>query len=204
MAEYKKEKQMGPGEAASSAPGGIPGVEENMDLDQTTMKNNLDSTLQDLKGKRGAIQAQEYVGKNKLEAAKAEMIQSIFEILKNVGVDPTDMESIQAFIEQLSNEDPDLLKLFDAAFVALSTDPEMAPDMTAAPENVAQAQAPAPAPGMQTEPGMGQVGKSPIPSGASIAESLQSMPGESGAAEPPMSPPAAPMAGGALPPRPRV
>lgn len=101
-------------------------------MSEEEMRADIGSSLSDLKNKRGAMNAQYYVSKNKIEAAKAQMIKSIFDILKDAGVDPTNMESIQAFIQQLEQEDPDLLQLFNVAFDALAGAPEMAPNLGAA------------------------------------------------------------------------
>lgn len=106
---------------------------EQAGMSEEEMRADLQSDMEDLNTKRGAMNAQFYISKNKLEEAKAKMVQAIFDILKTAGVDPTDLASIQSFIQQLEVEDPDLLKLFNVAFDTLATAPEAAPDLAGAP-----------------------------------------------------------------------
>ena len=159
---------------------GMPGGAPMDDMSEEEMRADLDSTLSDIKNKRGAVNAEFYVSKNKLEAAKGEMVKSIFDILKNVGVDPTNLESIQAFIQQLETEDPDLLQLFNMAFDALAGAPGLEPEMETG----------APGMGMPGE-GMSPEGAPPMGTTGLEADMPLPPPPGGGMAPPPASPPGA-------------
>ena len=126
-----------PGGASMPGPeheGAIPGsevpaspAEAEVELSEDEMRADLDGTMADLKNKRGAINSESYISKNKIDSVKAGLIQQIFAMLQEIGVDPTNMESIQAFISQLEKDDPELLRLFNIAFEALEGTPGTEP-----------------------------------------------------------------------------
>ncbi len=114
------------------------------------MKADINNDLSDLESKRGAANTQEYISQNKIESAKADLVRAIFDILKSVGVDPTDLGSIQNFINQLEQSDPDLLRLFNYAFETLTGMPEAQSDIAKAAENTSVTM---PEPAMSKTPG---------------------------------------------------
>lgn len=135
MADYKKQSSMNPapeampGDMPGAMPGDMPGVLPGGGMSPDDMMEDLDSSLQDVKRQEAAVNSQGYISKNKIEAAKASLVQSIFKILEDAGVDPTNIDSIQNFIKTLQENDPDLLRLFNYAFDVLSTMPDKAPEI---------------------------------------------------------------------------
>lgn len=77
--------------------------------------NKLKKDLSMVEDKNREFNSKKIVDENKLKETKEKMIQELFTMMKEVGVDPTNLESINAFLAQLSEQDPDLLALFEAA-----------------------------------------------------------------------------------------
>jgi len=87
-------------------------------------KTELEGSLDDLNNREGAINSQEVISKNKINEMKGKIIQELFKILENFGVDPSDLNSINKFLSELEKTQPDLLKLFELTFNDLIKEPE--------------------------------------------------------------------------------
>lgn len=61
------------------------------------------------------------LNKQRLEAAKMEMLRGFMGILEKFNVDPTDLESITQFLEEVEKTDPELFDLFEAVFSSIET-----------------------------------------------------------------------------------
>ena len=76
----------------------------------------LEAGLEDVMNRDRAINSQEVIAKNKIREMKEKVIQALFTILEDFGVDPSNLESINLFLDKLRQQNPDLLKLFEIAF----------------------------------------------------------------------------------------
>lgn len=107
-------------------------------------KADLELELDDVRNREGAINSQEVITKNKIKEMKERVIQELFTILKDFGVDPSNLESINSFLSKLEQENPDLLKLFELTFNELISEPEQAPQQPSQLPNVNQGLTPQP------------------------------------------------------------
>lgn len=89
---------------------------ENQNNESNELLNRLKSDFATIENKNREFNSKKIVEENKLKEAKGKMIQQLFSMMQEVGVDPNNLESINAFLAQLSEQDPDLLALFEAAF----------------------------------------------------------------------------------------
>lgn len=87
--------------------------------DPIAMKQELQAGLEEVKNKERMINTKEILDANKLKEVKVELIKSMFEMLQKLGVDGSNLESINAFLDKLRNQDPDLAGLFEYAFNGL-------------------------------------------------------------------------------------
>lgn len=103
--------------------------------DPIAMKQELQAGLEGVKNKERMINTKEIMDANKLKEVKVELIKSMFEMLQKLGVDGSSLESINAFLDKLRNQDPDLAGLFEYAFNGLVGEEEK--DMeTAKPQDM--------------------------------------------------------------------
>jgi hypothetical protein len=84
--------------------------------DDIKRKGELDGMLAKLNTASNAVKSQAIIGQNKLKQDKFKLLQQLFAILEDKGVDVNDMESINQFLQGLAYQDPDLLALFEYAF----------------------------------------------------------------------------------------
>ncbi len=96
--------------------------------DPIAMKQELQAGLEGVKSKERMINTKEIINANKLKEVKVELIKSLFDMLQKLGVDGSNLESINAFLTKLREQDPDLAGLFEYAFNGLTEEPS-------APEN---------------------------------------------------------------------
>ena len=92
-------------------------------VNSSERKIELQSKLDNLYNKEGAINSQEVISKNNTKEMKGKVVQELFKVLKTFGVDPSNLESINAFLSKLEQENPDLLRMFEIAFNDLLQEP---------------------------------------------------------------------------------
>jgi hypothetical protein len=56
------------------------------------------------------------IGQKRLDQFRQVVIQAMFKLMKDAGIDPNDLNSIQKFLQSLEEMDPDIAQLFDVAF----------------------------------------------------------------------------------------
>lgn len=100
--------------------------EKAPEMTSEAMRTELETGLEDVKNRERTLNSQEVINTNKLKETKTRVIQTLFGVLEDFGVDPSNLESINAFLSQLRNQDPDLAQLFEVAFNDLTGEPESA------------------------------------------------------------------------------
>jgi hypothetical protein len=101
--------------------------ENEISTDKTSsveMRAELEAGLEDVKNREGAINSQKILNKNTLKEVKTKLIQSLFGTLQELGVDGSNLESINLFLTKLRSQDPDLASLFETAFSGLVEEPK--------------------------------------------------------------------------------
>lgn len=96
------------------------------------MKQNLDQMYQQAKSKERQVNSRKLMDANSLRALKMQLIQQFFEFMRNQGVDPNDLGSINQFMGRLASQDPDLYELFEMAFNNLIQEES---DLKSTPQN---------------------------------------------------------------------
>ncbi|MDZ4247298.1 MAG: hypothetical protein U1D67_09290 [Dehalococcoidia bacterium] len=151
------------------------------------MRRVILDEINKLKNQNNAFNAGEFVQFNKLQEKKKDSVEMFFQLLSNLGVDPSDLGSINEFLSRLEQTNPDLFIMFESAFKRIfgeeaigqqeggPTAPPVSPDMAAA----------TPPPSMVTE-GV------PLPGGEMPGGQ---MPGNGGGMPPVSESPAGPEAG---------
>lgn len=76
------------------------------------IKNKVEERKQEL-DKRFSRKEQE------VENIRTQIVQNMFKLMQDVGVDPSNPEDIRSYLIQLEHKNPDLLELFESAFSGL-------------------------------------------------------------------------------------
>jgi len=93
----------------------LEGGEEEKDYKGELMKDF--DVLQD---KNRSLNSMKIINKNKIKETRIKVIQELFGIMEEMGVDPNNMESINSFLTTLEEQDPDLKELFEYAFTNIT------------------------------------------------------------------------------------
>lgn len=94
-------------------------------------RTNLEAGLEDVQSKERDFNSNKIINENKLKATKARLIQNLFQMMTDLGVDPTNLESINEFLQSLDQQDPDLRELFEVSFNSLIGDQDVNPQAPA-------------------------------------------------------------------------
>lgn len=82
--------------------------------------------VMELNSRVGAVESQKIIDKNKLNKLRGEIINRLFATMKEMGVDPSNLDSISQFMQKLEQEDPDLALLFQDAMSGILGDEQSA------------------------------------------------------------------------------
>ena len=87
--------------------------------EQVSELKKLFSTVQTANSK---LVSGSLTNRNQLSLMRKDLIMKLFDIMKQAGIDPSNPLAIKSFLEQLSEQDPDLLQIFETAFQTLNNE----------------------------------------------------------------------------------
>ena len=87
--------------------------------DDFSRRQDVENIFKRVSDRESEFQEERTINKNKLQMFKADVVKKVFSTMKELGVDLDDMESINKFLQQLGQQDPDLLILFESAMGGL-------------------------------------------------------------------------------------
>lgn len=112
-----------------------PDLKKIINKESDDMKSELNKGLMDIKNRDRALNSKKIIDNNKLKETKIRLIRELFKMMESLGVDPNDLESINAFLARLDEQNPDLRELFEVAFNNLTSDQSIMPQITPPTEN---------------------------------------------------------------------
>lgn len=98
-----------------------------MPKDPITSRSDLENEAKQLEDRNQSLDSVRNSNKANAKELKVKLIRDLFAIMKEVGVDPNDMVSINRFLQQLNQQDPDLGEIFQVAFNNLIGDRDVNP-----------------------------------------------------------------------------
>lgn len=98
----------------------LPAEEGSMTSEE--MKQDLQNKFNNVDNKAKQLNSNRIASKNKLENTKATFIKSLMSFLIQMGVDPSNPESINKFLQKLEAQNPDIAEIFSFAFDRLTQD----------------------------------------------------------------------------------
>lgn len=124
-------------DASGVPPLSTPSVDE-----ENQMRADIDKSVDDLKQKEGDVNTRTLIAKNRIRQMRMNVLEQVFKDMQAMGIDPGDQESVKQFLDQVGQDDPDLLQLFQTMFDSLTADDSDLVPEAPAPEE----QAPMPNP----------------------------------------------------------
>ncbi len=96
-------------------------------MSQEDMRANLENMFSKVKGQIDSASGMRFAANTKFESKKKDVVRAVFDQMVEMGVDPSNMDSVQKFMEKLKTDNPDLYELFESSLESLlggSTDGE--------------------------------------------------------------------------------
>jgi hypothetical protein len=94
----------------------LPESPQDAGMSEEEMRADLDNMFNKVEAKERDFRSRSFMNANKLNEVKTKMIRMFFDLMQQMGVDPSNVDSIGAFLRQLEQQDPDLYTIFEAAF----------------------------------------------------------------------------------------
>jgi hypothetical protein len=91
-------------------------------MSQDDMRDSLQSEFDSLDFREKKFNKNMQVSSAKLEELREKVMSTIFDSLRDIGVDLNDINSISNFVREVEATNPDLLELLDTAFRAIEGD----------------------------------------------------------------------------------
>jgi len=112
----------------------VKNIEKNQEKDGNSYMNEIKRGLSAVENKNRANNSRKMIEENKLKETRKRLTQQLFMAMKELGFDPSNLESIKDFTAKLSQQDPDLLKIFEAGFGGLQgEEAQIAPNVEGGP-----------------------------------------------------------------------
>lgn len=92
-----------------------PKMKKLKDSASESMRNELKASLGRLDMREKGLNTKQIINQNKINEFKVKVIQDIFKLMQENGVDPSSLESINRFLQSLEAQNPDLRELFENA-----------------------------------------------------------------------------------------
>ncbi len=97
-----------------------PQEQKGMELATEEEKNELKRGLIDVSTRNNALNSMQIINKRKLLENKSKLVKELLAEMEKAGVDLKNLDSINEFLNNLEQQNPDLRQLFEIAFDQLS------------------------------------------------------------------------------------
>lgn len=104
-------------------PGGSPDMAGGQSMATPEQMQELQGLLGGVQNANAQLVTKQLVDRNEISLMRKQLLGKLFELLSQAGIDPSNPESVKAFLQQLETQDPDLLAIFTAAFHDLQNGP---------------------------------------------------------------------------------
>jgi len=83
--------------------------------DSADLRGQLSRRFEEIQNAERSLNAKDVTNQINIRNIKTKLIQNLFKIMVDAGVDPSDLGSINNFLQSLEAKDPDLRELFESA-----------------------------------------------------------------------------------------
>jgi len=100
-------------------------IKQNQKIGKIDSVEGLKAKFAEIENQKSAFNSRKLLNANELKQVKTDLMQEIFKMMMDAGVDLNNLESINKFLSELEQKNPDLLELFQSAFNGLLGEEEM-------------------------------------------------------------------------------
>jgi len=103
------------------------------ELSQEEMKANLQDMMSKMSGSYQQFNSDKFTADNQTKDAQSKALVKFFDLLQGAGIDPSDMNAVQAFLESVKTSNPELSQQLEQAIQIILGSDQAAPDEGAIP-----------------------------------------------------------------------
>ena len=107
---------MQPAPSSPASPAGIPSTPE---ISQDQMRTNLLDMMSKIDGKYQDFNSQNFSSNNSLQDQQGQLLRDFFDLLQQMGVDPNNPEEVEAFLDKIKQQNPELSQQIEQALQTL-------------------------------------------------------------------------------------
>ncbi len=100
-------------------------MDEHEEARGVIRKQKYEEELGKVEAAKKKANADRYISKNKIRKVKLEMLKEVYDSMKAMGVDPSDINSVGEFLQVLEQQDPDLVRLFEMVINTLTPEDDI-------------------------------------------------------------------------------
>lgn len=90
------------------SPQEVPGVPIGGEFSQDQMRGNLQGLMSKIESKRQDLNSQSFTSEFDIEKQKGESLRQLFDLFQSMGIDPSNVEEVGAFLEKIKKNNPEL------------------------------------------------------------------------------------------------
>lgn len=110
----EQEPQFSP---APASPATVPGVTDTVgqtDLSQDQMISNLKELMSKIQNKYQDFNSSKAISESKIMQSKSQSLREVFDLLQSSGVDPSNVEQVQEFLDKIKENSPELYQQIES------------------------------------------------------------------------------------------
>jgi|6_EtaG_2_1085325.scaffolds.fasta_scaffold00424_14 hypothetical protein len=104
-----------------------PNVPQQPGISQDQMKGNLESLMSRVEGKYQDFNSQKFASDNTLKEQKGESLRQVFDLFQSMGIDPSNVEEVGAFLNKIKESNPQLSQQLEKVLSSILGDEVMTP-----------------------------------------------------------------------------
>lgn len=95
----------------------------NMTPEEAMYREDIERKLSDVKARSAQVDEEITLSQSRIEMARKQVMNDLFSLMLESGVDPNNLEQLQNFFKVLEQENPDLLQMFEIGLDAMAGTP---------------------------------------------------------------------------------
>lgn len=124
-----------------ASPAAVPGIPESAGqpaMSQEEMIANLRELMDKIQGKVSDFNSGKVISDSRVMQAKSQSLREVFDLLQSLGIDPSDVEQVQEFLDKIKESNPELYQQVEKVLgdiIGGETDPGMSVDTGEVPQD---------------------------------------------------------------------
>jgi len=108
--------------------------DEASGMSQLEMRQNLQDLMSKIDSKYQDFSSQNFSLENKVKSSKGDALRMFFDMLQQAGVDPSNVEDVNAFLQKIKENNPEIFQQIEKILQTLISEDDTTPEDDTMPE----------------------------------------------------------------------